>query len=264
MKHGLLKVSYEDHMGSDLKVVNMARVSFGRRKLSLSPEDERLIEFLARGCPAAEWRSQLEMIASLGHGYEEPGIGHTRDEYLADLEQAVLALRRMPTHWAPFAHCQVTVHVSAPIAVARQLVKHQIGGVWSEESRRYVGDGFEFYFPEAWRSQPDNVKQGSGCRARDDIQARAGLALGEAYAKADEVYATLTQRLNVAREQARFAQPVGAMTQWYWTGSLIFFSRVCRQRLDPHAQAETREVARQIDRIIAPLYPVSWAALSKY
>ena len=45
------------------------------------------------------------------------------------------------------------------------------------------------------------------------------------------------------------------------TGSLMFFCRVCRERLAPGAQAETREVAEQIAEVVAPLFPVSWPAL---
>ena len=66
----------------------------------------------------------------------------------------------------------------------------------------------------------------------------------------------------VAPEQARMILPQNMMTEWYWTGSLMFFARVCAQRLDPHAQAETSEVARQIADIVRPLFPVSWAALT--
>ena len=66
----------------------------------------------------------------------------------------------------------------------------------------------------------------------------------------------------VAPEQARMILPQNTMTEWIWTGSLMFFARVCAQRLDPHAQAETSEVARQIAETVRPLFPVSWAALT--
>ena len=66
--------------------------------------------------------------------------------------------------------------------------------------------------------------------------------------------------VGVAPEQARMILPQNMMTEWYWTGSLMFFARVCAQRLDPHAQAETSKVAWQIAEIVRPLFPVSWAA----
>ena len=50
-------------------------------------------------------------------------------------------------------------------------------------------------------------------------------------------------------------------TEWYWTGSLAAYARVAKLRLDPHAQGETRDVAKKISDIIKPLFPVSWSAL---
>ena len=65
----------------------------------------------------------------------------------------------------------------------------------------------------------------------------------------------------VAPEQARMILPQNTMTEWYWTGSLMFFCRVCRERLAPGAQYETRLIAEQIAEQVAPLFPVSWSAL---
>lgn len=110
-----MEVTYLDHMGSDLTVVNAARVSFGKRVQEFRPDkDARLLAFLAR------------------HKHE-----------------------------LPFAHPHVSFHFKAPIFVARQLQKHQIGFVWSEISRRYVKDRPEFHIPSFWRKAAENVKQGS-------------------------------------------------------------------------------------------------------
>ena len=65
-------------------------------------------------------------------------------------------------HWSPFGHCSMQFHIKAPIFVARQLVKHQVGLVWNEVSRRYVDDEPEvLYYLKSWRLRPDNKKQGS-------------------------------------------------------------------------------------------------------
>ena len=40
------KVEYVDHMGTDLTVVNSARVSFGVNKESLDARDKKLINYL--------------------------------------------------------------------------------------------------------------------------------------------------------------------------------------------------------------------------
>ncbi len=58
--------------------------------------------------------------------------------------------------------CNLQFHLVAPIFVARQLVKHQVGLVWNEVSRRYVDSEPEFYYPEeGWRLKAENKKQGS-------------------------------------------------------------------------------------------------------
>ena len=64
-------------------------------------------------------------------------------------------------HWTPFGHAQATFHIEAPVFVARQLVKHQVGLVWNEVSRRYVDDSPRFFSPSSWRPRSEDKKQGS-------------------------------------------------------------------------------------------------------
>ena len=68
----------------------------------------------------------------------------------------------------------------------------------------------------------------------------------------------------VAPEQARMVLPQNTMTNWIWTGSLVAFARVCKLRLDSHAQKEAQELAQKINDVVAPLYPVSWVALMEH
>ena len=229
MKTAPIKVDYVDHMGTDLTVVNAARVSFDKE---------------------SDWKLDFSKDHKFG------------DNVLSDADTKLVAYLAKHNHWSPFAHTSIQLRVKAPIFVARQLVKHQVGGVWNEVSRRYVDSEPEFYFPEVWRGRPtDGVKQGSsgvvthvhGVLVSHGAQYAASTALG-----------TYNQLIDggVAPEQARMILPQNMMTEWYWTGSLMFFARVCAQRLDPHAQAETSEVARQIANIVRPLFPVSWMALT--
>jgi thymidylate synthase (FAD) len=159
-------------------------------------------------------------------------------------------------HFMPFCHPHITLHIKAPIFVARQLAKHQIGGSWSEVSRRYVDSEPEFWFPEVWRGRPEgSMKQGSSGVV--DINDMNLLALVD---ELNDIYSEMLER-GVAPEQARMILPLNTMTEWYWTGSLMFFARVCQLRLDPHAQAETSEIAQHISDVAATFFPVSWAAL---
>jgi hypothetical protein len=65
-------------------------------------------------------------------------------------------------------------------------------------------------------------------------------------------------------EQARMIVPQTMMTEWYWSGSLQAFARVCNQRLDHHSQEETQEIARLIQEQAITMFPVSWIALSNH
>jgi len=163
-------------------------------------------------------------------------------------------------HIMPFAHPHIRFRIEAPIFVARQLAKHQVGGVWSEESRRYVDDWPDIYGPMFWRERAENVKQGSGARLKVYADSLADDAYNEAMAAALNAYSRLLE-LGVAPEMARAVLPQAAMTTWIWTGSLLFFSRVCKLRLDTDAQAETREVAEKIAYECRKVFPVSWKAL---
>lgn len=206
-----MKVTLVDHMGSDLSVVNAARVSFNKTSSQLTERDAKLIKYLARH-----------------------------------------------NHWTPFGHTCVTLHVKAPVFLARQLGKHQVGLVWNEVSRRYVDDPPEFYIPTVWRKRPDkSIKQGSGEEAVNLI---GWCDYEDTCREAVHTYNTLLAA-GVAPEQARMILPQSMYTEWYWTGSIAAFSRVYSLRSDHTSQREAQEIAKQIDKCIAPLFPVSWEAL---
>lgn len=195
-------------MGSDLSVVNAARVSFDKFSEKFSEKDEKLIKYLAKH-----------------------------------------------NHWSPFAHCFVSFRITAPIFVARQLVKHQVGLSWNEVSRRYVDDEPEFFFPKEWRGRPENAKQGSSGVVKIDW-----FDFEETINVAFQAYTELLNQ-GVAPEQARMILPLNTMTTWIWSGTLYAFARVCNLRLDPHSQLESQEVAQQIYSCLKALYPVSTEAL---
>ena len=161
-------------------------------------------------------------------------------------------------HFTPLAHTSVTIRVKAPIFMARQFVKHQIGLVWNEESRRYIDDEPEFYIPKELRGRPVNAKQGSnGVLESSDLF--TDMIVAES-SRCLDLYKRLLEA-NVAPEQCRMVLPQNTMTNWMWTGSLVAFARVVKLRTDSHAQQEAQELAKLINDVVAPLYPVSWKAL---
>lgn len=214
-------------MGSDLSVVNAARVSFDKISEKFSDKDEKLIQYLAKH-----------------------------------------------NHWSPFAHCFISFRISAPIFVARQLVKHQVGLSWNEVSRRYVDSEPEFYIPKEWRGKPENAKQGSSNKIIEMMTLHDSITGEPWHTEVDNcLHLHVEQCVNfylsllnngIAPEQARMVLPLNTMTEWIWSGSLYAFARVCNLRLDSHAQLETQEVAKEIYSCLKALYPVSTEALVKH
>ena len=161
-------------------------------------------------------------------------------------------------HFTPLCHTSVTIRVKAPIFMARQFVKHQIGLVWNEESRRYIDDEPEFYIPKELRGRPVNAKQGSS-GVLESSELFTDMIVAES-SRCLDLYKRLLEG-SVAPEQCRMALPQNTMTNWMWTGSLVAFARVVKLRTDSHAQQEAQELAKLINDVVAPLYPVSWKAL---
>ena len=210
-----MEVRLIDHMGSDLSVVNAARVSFAKEHKEFDDVgDTKLINYLAKH-----------------------------------------------NHWSPFGHGSMQFAISAPVFVARQLVKHQVGLVWNEVSRRYVDNEPEFYTPTEWRKSAENKKQGS---SDDEIDINPDGRLVDEYEtvlrSAKWTYEYLLSR-GVCPEQARMVLPQSMITEWYWSGTLYAFARVCNLRCKPDAQKETQDVGWGIDRHARELFPASWVAL---
>ena len=93
-------VELVSHMGSDLTVVNAARVSFASQ-------------------------SKFE-------------IDHGGMPFLSTKDTKLIKYLAKHNHWTPFAHPQITLRIKAPISIRTQFFKHKQGFVENEISRRYV------------------------------------------------------------------------------------------------------------------------------
>lgn len=255
MNQEQITAAYVEHMGSDLSVVNAARQSFNKQKETFDEKDASLIDFLSTGMRSSEWDKFLQEIAELSI----VAFGSKADESVkARLKERLLQYKRQAVHFAPFAHPHVTIRMRVPIFLARQLVKHQIGGTWSEESRRYMSDEPSFYFEPVLHKRPGDIKQGSSGEHENslgNVVAMMGCTDNNL-----DVYKALLD-VGVAPEEAREILTLNTMTGVTWTGSLLFWSRVVTQRVDPHAQRAAQYFARQVNDIMAPLFPVSWHSL---
>ena len=165
-------------------------------------------------------------------------------------------------HCSPFGHASVQFRIKAPIFVARQLVKHQVGLTWNEISRRYVDYEPEFYEVDKWRGKPINKKQGSSEEeiVWIDRSTRTDALQSQVETIALKNYNRMLEA-GIAPEQARMILPQSMMTEWYWSGTLYAFARICNLRCAEDAQYETRIVANLINDEFERLFPISWIEL---
>ena len=167
-------------------------------------------------------------------------------------------------HWSPFGHASVQFRIKAPVFVARQLVKHQVGLTWNEISRRYVEHEPEFYEVDSWRGRPINKKQGSSEEEIEWVDGNEEVSTTSLQTEIEvlaEYNYNWMLRAGVAPEQARMILPQSMMTEWYWSGTLYAFARICNLRCAEDAQYETRIVANLINDECERLFPISWIEL---
>ena len=241
-------------MGSDLVVVNAARRSFGKEVDEIGPREVGLIRYLARGLPADEFEELLK-------GF----IMNEGDQWW--IRDALNKYRGTAEHWVPFAHCSLRFHVVMPIFVARQLIRHTVGVVISEMSRRYVSTDPDYWFPEEgeWRLAADNVKQGSSQECLTGEQAVEWHKAVQDYCQqGTDLYRKGVDHYKIAPELVRMLLAQNTYTDWHWTISLVTAARICRQRIDAHAQKEIQILAQPIYDAAAKAFPVSWKALMSY
>lgn len=222
--------------GSDLDVVNAARVSFNKE---------------------SEW----EVFRSFNPDYNG-GLGgwdYIPTFNLKEADKKLIAYLAKHNHFTPFTHCFLKFRITVPVPIARQLMKSTVGLSVNEESRRYVSYTPEVHLPTKWRKKAANKKQGSM-----DEEAEFPEEVQEDYKIAVEMCVDLYEDLikrGVCEEQARFVLPQGAMVSFIWSGTLYAFARVCKLRCAKDAQYETQQVANRIKSALTSSFPVSTSAL---
>ena len=162
-------------------------------------------------------------------------------------------------HDTPFRHNFIQLRCKVPLFLARQLMKHQAGLTWNEESRRYIDSEPEFYEPEVWRKRPEkSIKQGSG-----EAHPRSLNWNSDYGCVLDEAYNTYQAMLDdgIAPEMARMVLPQSMMVNFIWSGNLLAFYHVYNLRSGEGAQAEAVEFAKLLKQAIEPEFPISWEAL---
>ena len=206
-----------DHMGSDLSVVNAARVSYDKESKDFNDKDESLINFLIRE-------------------------GHTSPLRHAALTFEVYAPLMVARQWWKYA-------------VASTHVDDQNG--WNESSRRYITEDENFHTPAEWewRYKPENSKQGSGWDIPIEL-GRYWTEELEAYVERGQDLYNKAIDFGIAPEQARLFLPAyGMYVRWRWTVSLQGVITFLEQRLDQTAQSEIRDYASGVKTLTERVFP---------
>ena len=237
LKDGISSVQLVDRLGDDLTVVNAARVSMHKES-----------EWDYIPLPADEGMGELQI--------------------LSEKDTKLISYLAKHNHWTPFSHPQIQLRIKMPIFIARQWFKHMVGFTRNEVSRRYVSDEPQLYVPKDWRKKADNVKQGSSDELVNDVPSFDGYGgwctgYPEVLMELCVEQYNLMLKAGVCPEQARMVLPQSMYTEFIETGSLAAYARLAKLRLDPHAQKEIQWYAQAVNDILAPLFPVSWKALTE-
>ncbi|MGE6256876.1 FAD-dependent thymidylate synthase [Heyndrickxia sporothermodurans] len=210
-----------NHMGSDLTVVNSARVSYAKESNELSERDIKLIKFLARE-------------------------GHTSPFRHVILQFEVYAPLMVARQWWKYV-----------IGSSHQEGTGDSLDAWNESSRRYITEEPNFYIPsnDEWRSKPENSKQGSGQIVSMELGDKYTQALMDFVDEGIRKYESALKD-GICAEQARLFLPAyGMYVRWYWTASLQSVCHFLNQRLEHDAQKEIQEYAKAILQLSQPLFP---------
>lgn len=229
MNHKVLDKGYVrlvNSWGTELDIVNSARVSYDKESAELTDKDTRLINFLVRD----------KHDSTLRH------CGFTFEVY------APLMIARQ---W--YKH-----------AVSSSHMEDQLG--WNESSRRYVTENEEFYIPSEneWRSKPENSKQGSGELLSADQGGKFSDMLESYVQDGNNIY-QMAMDEGIAPEQARLFLPAyGMYVRWRWTTSLNAALHFVSLRLGHGAQSEIVEYAEVVNMLVKEKFPITTAAWNEY
>lgn len=207
-------VEIMETFGSDLTVVNAARVSFDKESNEFTPKDAGLINYLAKH-----------------------------------------------EHTSPFFHPQLRFRIRMPIFVAREWFRHTVGFARNEISRRYVDSEPSMWIPTELRERDANLKQGSKNTVIENNDVMLDAYKASVKVSLDTYNALLAAQ--VAPEIARGVLPQSMYTEFIETGSLAAYARLCRLRMDSHAQKEIQDFANAVCQLVMPAFPNSWEAITK-
>lgn len=212
-----------DVMGSDLSIVNSARVSYDKQSKELSERDIRLINFLARE-------------------------GHTSPFRHATLQFEVYAPLMVARQW--WKHVVGSDHtMDAWNESSRRYI--------TENEEFYIPDA------DKWRSAPEDSKQGSGEAIPSHIGEAWTEDLKRHVENGKYLYKQAMAQGICAEQARLFLPAYGMYVRWYWTASLQSVVHFLDLRLPSDAQKEIQDYARAVENFATLHFPQSMEALLK-
>ena len=206
-----------DSLGSDLTVVNSARVSFGKRKEKFDKSDERLVRYLAKYKHYSPFR-------------------HLQVQFHIKAPEFVMR--------------QWYKHVVGIETTSNSSAKDH---AWNEISGRYVPVE-DFYYPSVWRKQSDDNKQASE-GVLDDLQQKRMSSVYNEYMRQVEMAYDRMIDAGMAKEQARIILPLSQYTEVYWTASFQAIMNVIELRNEKTSQIEIQEYAKVMLEQMKEVFP---------
>lgn len=205
-----------------LKIVNAARVSFGKSSETLDKDGYRLIKYL----------NDNKHYSPFRHSY-----------FTFRIKAPLFVFKQLWKH-----------------QIGNEWIEKEsiIGSIeipdtsWNEESGRYAAFGMEFYVPEVIRKQDTANKQASN-EPLEDID---GVSPRELYLTAMREIEYQVRYLlehKAAREQVQRLLPQNVYSACYWTVSLQAVHYLLSLRLKNDTQWETQEYARAIRSLLDPI-----------
>ena len=217
---GIGKVELVESMGSDLAVVNSARVSFGKHKEELDDKDEKLIDYLIR------------------------------HKHTSVLEHCVVTFRfKVPLFIRSQHHRHRTWSYNE---ISRRYTEENLQFYEPKEFRTQHKSNRQASNTELinpWVEEPDQWIQG---RRIDDL-------VKDHHEDCVNVYNKMME-LGVCREQARGVLPQNLYTEYYGTVNLGNLLKFIDLRTHEGAQWEIQVVAQACLDIASELYPKTVAA----
>ena len=206
-----------DSLGTDLTVVNSARVSFGKRHTKYTKGDKHLVKYLAK------------------HNHHSP-FRHMMVQFHIKAPEFVMR--------------QWYKHVVGIETTSSSSTKDH---AWNEISGRYT-PVTDYYIPEVWRKQSQDNKQASEGEL-NDLQQKRMTHLYERYLlDVERVYETMVQT-GMAKEQARVVLPLSQYTEVYWTASFQAIMNFIDLRDEKTAQWEIQQYAKCLKEMMYDIYP---------